>query len=137
MELISLNETIEDYAVSDDYYKLVTSISASEVEKFAMEVKDNVLSKDWAALSEKIAYPISIDGLSLNESSDFNELDFSGKLSPQFVDEISLESCHEMFCNSQGIKMGSTGQIWFAGVDNGNGICELKIIGINGMFDVS
>lgn len=137
MELISQEETIEGSAVREDYYEVATSISASEVEKFALGIKEDVLSGDWASLSEKIAYPISIDGFTLYESSDFMELDFDEKLSQEFVNAISSESCREMFCNWQGIMMGPTGQIWFAGVDEGSGMWELKIIGINGMFDVS
>ncbi len=137
MELISQEETIEDSAVREDYYQVATSISASEVEKFALGIKEDFLSRDWASLSEKIAYPISINGFTLNESSDFMELDFDGKLSQEFVNAISSESCREMFCNWQGIMMGPTGQIWFAGVEEGSGTWELKIIGINGMFDVS
>lgn len=137
MELILQEGTIEDSAVREDYYEVATSISASEVEKFALGIKEDVLSGDWASLSEKISYPISINGFTLNESSDFKELDFDGKLSQEFVNAISSESCREMFCNWQGIMMGSTGQIWFAGVDEGSGTWELKIIGINGMFDVS
>ncbi len=137
MELILQEETIEDSAVREDYYQVATSISASEVEKFALGIKEDVLSRDWASLSEKIAYPISINGFTLNESSDFMELDFDGKLSREFVNAISSESCGKMFCNWQGIMMGPTGQIWFAGVEEGSGTWELKIIGINGMFDVS
>ncbi len=137
MELILHEETIEDSAVREDYYEVATSMSASEVEKFALGIKEDVFSRDWASLSEKIAYPISINGFTLNESSDFMELDFDGKLSQEFVNAISSESCREMFCNWQGIMMGPTGQIWFAGVEEGSGTWELKIIGINGMFDVS
>lgn len=137
MELISQDGAIEDSAVREDYYKVATSISASEVEKFALGIKEDVLSQDWASLSEKIVYPISIDGFTLNESSDFMELDFNGKLSQEFVNEISSESCREMFCNWQGIMMGSTGQIWLSSVDEGSGTWELKIIGINGILDLS
>ena len=135
MELISQEKAIEDSAVREDYYEVATSISASEVEKFALGIKEDVLNGDWASLSEKIAYPISINGFTLKESSDFMELDFDGKLSQEFVNAISSESCREMFCNWQGIMMGPTGQIWFGNVDNGKGDWELLIIGMNDLLE--
>ena len=55
MELISQEKAIEDSAVREDYYEVATSISASEVEKFALGIKEDVLNGDWASLYEKIA----------------------------------------------------------------------------------
>lgn len=137
MELLPQEETSENVATSEDFYKVATSLSASEVEEFALSVKEDVLSKDWETLSEKIAYPISIGGITVNNSSDFLKLDFGEKLNQEFVDGINAESCREMFCNYQGIMMGTTGQIWLASVDDGGGSWELKIIGINGMLKES
>lgn len=138
MELLSKDEAIGEPAVREDYYEVATSLSAaSEVEKFARGIKENVLSGDWASLSDKLVYPITIDGHTLNDSSDFLELDIAGNLSQEFVNAISEESCRKMFCNWQGIMMGATGQIWFTDVDEGSGTWELKIIGINGMLDIS
>lgn len=138
MELLSLEETIEDSAVREDYYEVATSLStASEVEKFARGIKEDVLSGDWASLSDKLIYPITIDGHTLNDSSDFLELDIDRNLSQEFVNAINAESCRKMFCNWQGIMMGVTGQIWFTDVDEGSGMWELKIIGINRMLDAS
>ena len=137
MELIPQEEMIEELPVREDFYEVATSMPADEVEEFAMSIKADVLNHDWETLSEKIVYPISIDGFVLNGSSDFMELDFDRKLSQEFVDVIRLESCREMFCNWQGIMMGNTGKIWLSGVDEGTGTWELKIIGINGMLDLS
>lgn len=137
MEMIPQEEMIEELPVREDFYEVATSMPADEVEEFAMSIKADVLNHDWETLSEKIVYPISIDGFVLNGSSDFMELDFDRKLSQEFVDAIRLEGCREMFCNGQGIMMGNTGQIWLSGVDEGTGTWELKIIGINGMLDLS
>lgn len=135
MELLSQEEVTGGSAVSEDYYEVATSLSADEVEAFALDIKEEILSGDWTTLSEKIAYPITIDGITLNGSSDFLELDINGNVNQEFVDGINAESCREMFCNYQGIMMGETGQIWFTSVEGGSG--ELKIIGINGMLDVA
>ena len=121
-------------ATEEDYYRVATSLPASEVEQFALDVKSDVLVKDWESLAEKIVYPITISGSTLNDSSAFLELDIEGMLNPEFVNAVAAESCREMFCNWQGIMMGATGQIWIGSVDNGKGQWELKIIGINGMF---
>ena len=119
---------------AEDYYAVATSASATEVEMFAIDIKKAVLAKDWEALAGKIAYPITISGTTVNNASEFLELDFDEKLNPDFVDAIEAETCAEMFCNWQGISMGATGQIWFADVENEAGEFELKIIGINGML---
>lgn len=122
----------ESSATAEDYYKVATSLSASEVEKFAMDVQKDVLGKDWTALSEKIAYPITINGNTINDSAAFLKLDFNN-ISQEFMNEMKAESCHEMFCNYQGIMMGATGEIWLSGVIE-NDKETFKVIAINGMF---
>ena len=120
----------------EDYYSLITSASAEEVEEFATGVKEDILSKDWVSLSQKLAYPIHIDGKKVNSSEDFLKIDIDGMLSQDFVDAIAAESCREMFFNWQGIMMGATGQVWISGVDNGSGEWELKVIALNGLTSV-
>lgn len=120
----------------EDYYSLITSTSAEEIEQFAAEVKEDILSNDWVSLSQKLAYPVHIDGKKVNSSEDFLKIDIDGMLSQEFVDAIAAESCREMFFNWQGIMMGATGQIWISEVDNGSGEWELKVIALNGLTSV-
>ncbi len=119
---------------AEGYYSVATSASAKEVEQFAFGIKEDVLLKDWESLSVKLAYPIQIGGKSVKSSEEFLAMDIDGKLNQAFVDGIAAESCREMFCNYQGIMMGATGQIWIAGVDNGSGQWELKVIALNGLI---
>lgn len=115
----------------EDYYAMVTSESAEEVEQFAAGVKEDVLLKDWESLSKKLSYPIQIGGKTIQNDREFLDMDIDGMLNQAFVNGISDESCRKMFFNYQGIMMGATGQIWIASVDTG-GQWELKVIAING-----
>ncbi len=119
----------------DDYYAMVTSASAKEVEQFAAGVKEDVLLKDWESLSGKLAYPIQISGKAIQNAREFLAMDIDGKLNQEFVNAIAEESCREMFFNYQGIMMGATGQIWIASVESGSGQWELKVIALNGLTD--
>ncbi len=118
---------------AEDYYSVATSASAKEVEEFAFGIKENVVLKDWESLSVKLAYPIQIGEELVKSNEEFLAMDIDGKLNQAFVDGIAAESCREMFCNYQGIMMGATGQIWIAGVDDGAGQWELKVIALNGL----
>ena len=120
---------------AEDYYAMVTSSSAKEVEQFAAGIKEDILLKDWKSLSGKISYPIQISGKAIQNSKEFLGMDIDGKLNQEFVNAIDAESCREMFFNYQGIMMGATGQVWIAGVDNGTGQWELKVIALNGLTD--
>lgn len=120
----------------EDYYSLIASSSAEEIEQFAAGVKEDILSNDWVSLSQKLIYPIQIDGKKVNSSEDFLKIDIDGMLNQEFVDAIAAESCREMFFNWQGIMMGATGQIWISEVDNGSGEWELKVIALNGLTSV-
>lgn len=119
----------------EDYYKIATSLSASEVEQFAMDVKNDILSNDWESLSEKIVYPIVISGTTIEGQSELLKLDIKENLNQEFIDAVENETCEKMFCNWQGISMGATGQIWIGSVYDEKGEIQLKIIGINGMLD--
>jgi len=119
---------------AEDFYSMVTSASAEEVEQFAAGIKDDIMVKDWESLSQKLAYPIQIEGKVINNNDEFLQLDIDSRLSREFVDGIATESCREMFFNYQGIMMGETGQVWIASVDNGAGEWELKVIALNGLI---
>lgn len=118
----------------EDYYSMAVSLTAEEVEGFAKEIKNDILTCNWEAFAEKISYPIAVGGVTVNDREDFFKLDLDEKLKQEFVEAIREETCQKMFCNWQGVKMGAAGQIWFANVDNGEGASELMIIGINDML---
>uniref|UniRef100_UPI00405705A1 YARHG domain-containing protein n=1 Tax=Acetatifactor sp. TaxID=1872090 RepID=UPI00405705A1 len=128
------SEDIWTVEPSEDYYIAATSLSAKEVEAFAMDVKKNILEGDWAALSERISYPITISGVAVDDASDFLKMEIDIRMNPDFVDAMEAETCQQMFCNWQGISMGESGQIWIGSILDENGNSELKIIGINGMM---
>ena len=124
----------EDYEVRESDESIQSS-ETEEVEQFAEEIKNDVLKHDWDALSEKISYPIAINGTTVNNREDFLKLDIDGKLNQEFVEAIRAETCRKMFCNWQGVMMGDAGQICFENVGNGTGTPELSIIGINNMLE--
>ena len=128
-------ESIQNSETEEDYYMMSTSLTAEEVEQFAVEIKNDILNHNWDALAEKISYPIVVSGITVNNQEDFLNLDIDGNLKQDFVDAISTETCKKMFCNQQGVMMGATGQIWLGNVDNGKGSAELLIIGINDMLE--
>ena len=134
-EVRESDESIQSSETEEDYYMTSTGVTAEEVEQFAEEIKIDILKHDWDALSEKISYPIAINGTTVNNREDFLKLDIDGKLNQEFVEAVRAETCRKMFCNWQGVMMGTTGQIWFGNVDNGTGTWELSIIGINNMLE--
>ena len=129
-EVRESDESIQSSETEEDYYMTSTGVTAEEVEQFAEEIKIDILKHDWDALSEKISYPIAINGTTVNNREDFLKLDIDGKLNQEFVEAIRAETC-----NWQGVMMGATGQIWFGNVDNGTGAWKLSIIGINNMLE--
>ena len=138
-EVRESNESLQSSETEEDYYIIATGVTAGvtseEVEQFAEEIKNDILKHDWEALSEKLSYPIAINGTTVTNREDFLKLDIDGKLNQEFVEAIRAETCRKMFCNWQGVMMGDAGQIWFGNVDNGTGTSELSIIGINNMLE--
>lgn len=118
----------------EDYYSQATSLPASQVEQFAMEVKENILNHQWDSLAEKIAYPITIENIVVDNSEHFLALVSENQIHPEFLSAVEHASCAGMFCNYQGIMMGAEGQVWLGAVYGENGEEILKIMGINGIF---
>lgn len=116
----------------EDYYQVCTSFTAQKVESFASNVKAQILARDWEGLSENLSYPITINGNTCTDSADFLALDIDSKISQDFLDAIEAETCQQMFCNYEGISMGTEGQVW---INELSGSSELKITAINGMFE--
>ena len=68
-EVRESDESIQSSETEEDYYMTSTGVTAEE--QFAEEIKNDVLKHDWDALSEKISYPIAINGTTDNNREDF------------------------------------------------------------------
>lgn len=120
-----------------DYYHVATSIAAAEVERYAAQVRQQLLAHDWQALSSEISYPITIADTTYNNSAEFLEASgsFDGSLDETFFSALENEDCVEMFCNYQGIMLGETGQVWIGEVLGADLASQgLKIIAVNGLL---
>ncbi|MDE6846239.1 MAG: hypothetical protein K2J99_10810 [Lachnospiraceae bacterium] len=119
------------------YYSAVTDRTCSEVERYAVRVKQLFLEHDWAAISTEISYPITISDITYSNSADFLDASnsFDNSLEEAFFTALEKEDCTEMFCNWEGIMLGETGQIWISEVlDAESNSHGLKIIAVNGML---
>ena len=113
-------------------YEMVTNFSTAEVEAFAREVREQILNHDWAGLSEKTAFPVTIAGSRYENADELLAADPDSIITDDFISKIREERCENMFFSSNGIMMGETGQVWFAEVlDDNYKSQELKIIAIN------
>ena len=114
-----------------DFYSVCTSLSKDEVEQFAREVKDLILTSNWTALSEHIAYPITMGGIVYEDSASFVTAPFETLLDADAIEAIQNENCTDMFCNYSGIMMGS-GEVWIGEVLNEDGTSAgLRVIGLS------
>jgi len=108
-----------------DHYKAVTNRSAEEVENFAKIVCHNILQKNWAALENKVHFPVTIQEEEVTDWETFVERmeTFFGHY--LYRDRMGREPCTAMFCNWQGISMAN-GLIW---INEAGG--SLKITAVN------
>ena len=114
-----------------DYYSVCTNFSKSEVEQFAKEVRECILAEDWERLSEFVAYPITIAGVTYEDSTSFLAVPFEAHLDEDSIEAIRNESCIDMFCNYAGIMMGN-GEVWIGEVLNEDySSAGLHVIGLN------
>ena len=114
-----------------DFYSVCTSLSKDEVEQFAREVKNLILSSNWTALSEHIAYPITMGGIVYEDSASFVTAPFEALLDTNAIEAIQNENCTDMFCKYSGIMMGN-GEVWIGEVLNEDGTSAgLRVIGLS------
>lgn len=114
-----------------DYYSVCTNYSKSEVEQFAKEVREIILAEDWESLSEYVVYPITIAGVTYEDSTSFLAAPFGTQLDEDSIESIRNESCTDMFCNHAGIMMGN-GEVWIGEVLNEDySSVGLHVIGLN------
>ena len=99
------------------FYSVCTGFSKDEVEQFAMDVRDMILASDWTALSERIAYPITMGGAVYEDSASFITAPFETDLNAEAIEAIQNETCTDMFCKFSGIMMGN-GEVWISEVLN-------------------
>lgn len=130
----------EDGTIADSgCYRVATSISSVEVERYAAQVRQQFLAHDWTAVASEIAYPVTISDITYSSSAAFLEAseNFEGNLDEAFFSALEAEDCIEMFCNYQGIMLGETGQVWIGEVLDENLVSQgLKIIAINGLTNL-
>lgn len=114
-----------------DYYSLCTNEDSQTVESFAATVRQQILDKDWSALADNIAFPITVGDRSYANKDEFVAADWSSILSAEFFESIENESCENLFCNYQGIMLGN-GEVWISEpLDASNKSMGLKVIAIN------
>lgn len=116
-----------------DFYATASSLPAQEVDAYAANIRSLILAHDWDSLADELCYPAFVNGTTYEDRNAFLALDIDNNISQTFLDSIESETCQEMFCNCEGISMGSAGEIWFNEIINDNGSSELKITGINGI----
>lgn len=114
-----------------DAYAACTSLPAEEVDAFAAQVRQAVVSRDWDRLAEMVCYDIKVWENTFADSAEFAAADWDSIFSEDFLQAIEEEPCQDMFCNWQGVMMGD-GQIWFSEVLDIDGNSEgLKVVAIN------
>lgn len=121
-------ETAIPEETPEDFYQVATNLPARQVEAFAETVRDAIGAGKWGELSNLLQYPITIDGDPVSTREEFLALLYSKYCDPESLEAIRNESCRKMFCNWQGISMG-TGQVWIGEFSG-----ELKVIALNGLF---
>ena len=119
-------ETIETEAAAtpEDHYAQVTDIPAVQVEAFAKVVRYIMLQKNWAALEERIHFPLTVQEEEIQDWQGFlSWMNDYSLYSPSWK-KLEEETCTAMFCNWQGIRMAD-GFLWINEVEG-----ELKITAI-------
>ncbi|WP_312430019.1 hypothetical protein [Lacrimispora sp.] len=113
-------------------YSVFTDISAEEVQRFAEAVKTDVIASDWADLSEKISYPITIGTNTFDSADEFTAFDLDSLLTEDYKAAIAGTDTTALFANYQGAMLGERGEMWIAEVlDDSLTSLGLKVIAIN------
>lgn len=105
--------------------------SDESAERFAKEVREEILEGDYESLAQKCAYPVSIDGETFENREALLASGLLQNPPEAFLDAIRQETCEDMFHNWQGFMLGN-GEVWFSEILNEDYSSEgLKIIGFN------
>ena len=83
------------------FYRAATSITAADVERYAVQVRQQFLARDWPAVASELSYPITISDVTYDNSEAFLEASgsFDDNLADDFFTALEGEDCKEMFCN--------------------------------------
>ena len=131
----SASETQTAAEEEEPYYGIATTAPRADVEKFAAEVKQLFLQKDWETLSGMMDYPVRLFG----ETDANNKEEFLAAMNGHEFPDSSFkamenEPCDDLFANGQGIMLAD-GLIWFRDVNydgiTQNGTPSFKIITVN------
>ena len=105
--------------------------SDESAERFAKEIREEILQGDYESLAQKCAYPVSIDGETFENREALLASGLLQNPPEAFLDAIRQETCEDMFHNWQGFMLGN-GEVWFSEILNEDYSSEgLKIIGFN------
>lgn len=100
----------------EDFYSLATRKSPKEVEDFAKVVCNNLLTENWAALSAKIRYPVTLGDRQLEESQELWD-HLAQLLQDGFLRQTLSQGSHRaLYCNWQGICVAN-GCFWINEVE--------------------
>ncbi|WP_027340343.1 hypothetical protein [Halonatronum saccharophilum] len=126
-------EVVDNFSgKKDNIYAGATDNSPEEIEAFAKELKDNILSKNKEEVSRNISYPISVEiegqRVIIRDEAQFVD-NFDKIFYKEYVQTLKDASTLNMRSHYiLGIRLGSRGQIWF---NSSYGSKELKVTAIN------
>ena len=125
-------------AVQGDYSG-VTTLDAAGVEAFAAWARQLYLNEDWDAIAQLIDYPITmVPNARIDDADAFVAFMADKAVSESDMEAMAAENCVGLFCNDQGICLGS-GELWlrdiaFDGIEQ-VGEPTLRIVAVNGLED--
>ena len=95
-----------------NYYGIYWSDrSKDEVETFAKKVRQEILDRDWEALSADCLYPVRVAGEWINSPEELVAVLSQADISEEFMLDVENETCEDMFANSHGSMFGY-GSVW-------------------------
>ena len=114
-EDIAEPEGLEEPEESEEdvnYYGIYWSDrSKDEVETFAKRVRQEILDRDWEALSADCLYPVLVAGEWINSPEELVAVLSQADISEDFMLDVENETCEDMFANSHGSMFGN-GSVW-------------------------
>ena len=122
-----------------NYYGIYWSDrSKDEVETFAKRVRQEILDRDWEALSADCLYPVLVDGEWINSPEELVAVLSQADINEDFMQDVENETCEDMFANSHGSMFGY-GSVWIncrVGEDR-MGPYDMGVITLNLSLDYS
>lgn len=133
------SEEPEESEEDVNYYGIYWSDrSKDEVESFAKRVRQEILDRDWEALSADCLYPVLVAGEWINSPEELVAVLSQADISEDFMLDVENETCEDMFANSHGSMFGN-GSVWIScrvGEDP-MGPYDMGVITLNLFIDLS